>query len=48
MKSLSDKELKMIVGGGISISAWAIFGIIASVIFGLGVIDGYVRPLECN
>lgn len=45
MVDLSDKELKMIKGG---ISVWGILGIIASAIFGVGVLDGLVRPLGCR
>lgn len=45
MYELSNKELKRISGG---ISAWGIAGIIFAIIFGIGVVDGIVRPLECN
>ena len=45
MKKLSEKDLKNINGG---ISIWGIIGAIAAAIFGIGVIDGYVRPLKCN
>lgn len=45
MKKLTNKELKSVVGG---ISVWGIFGIILGAIFGVGVLDGFVRPLECN
>ncbi|MBE6140146.1 MAG: class IIb bacteriocin, lactobin A/cerein 7B family [Firmicutes bacterium] len=45
MHELSKKELKKISGG---ISAWGIAGIILGIIFGIGVVDGIVRPLECN
>lgn len=45
MVDISNKELKSVVGG---ISAWAVIGIIAGLIFGIGVIDGYVRPLRCR
>ena len=27
---------------------WIMLGIAALVIFGIGVIDGYTRPLKCN
>ena len=42
---LSDKYLKKVKGG---ISVWAIIGIIAGTIFGIGGIDGYVRPVKCR
>ena len=45
MVELKDLELKNIKGGW---SIWATIGAIATVIFGIGVFDGYVRPLKCN
>lgn len=42
---LSNNELKNITGGA---SIWAIIGTIAGLIFGLGAIDGYVRPIKCR
>ena len=42
---LSDKELKNIEGG---VSLWAILGGIACIIFGIGALDGYVRPIKCR
>ena len=45
MKELNDQKLKRVVGG---ISAWGIVGIIAGIIFGIGVVDGYVRPFKCR
>ena len=44
MKELNKNELKQVVGGG----AGTILIIIAGVVFLIGVIDGYVRPLPCN
>ena len=46
MKNLTNRELKQIVGGGLSV--WGIAGIILGAIFGIAVIDGIVRPLNCN
>ena len=46
MKNLSNKELMEIQGGGISLSAGLLIG--AGVVFLIGVIDGYIRPLKCN
>ena len=45
MHELNNQKLKRIRGG---ISTWGIIGIIASVIFGIGVVDGYVRPFKCR
>lgn len=44
MTKMKITELKGIEGGG----AWAIAGIIGGIIFLIGVIDGFVRPLKCN
>lgn len=44
MNKLNNNELKQINGGGAGVYV-AIGGII---IFIIGVIDGYVRPLACN
>lgn len=45
MKELNNNELSQVIGG---ISTWGIIGILASAIFGIGVIDGIIRPLKCN
>ena len=42
---LSSNELKKINGG---VSVWAVIGIISGLIFGVGTLDGYVRPRSCN
>ena len=42
---LSNKYLKKVKGG---LSAWAIIGIIAGAIFGIGGVDGYARPVKCR
>lgn len=46
IKSLNKEDLLKINGGGVS--AWAVFGIGAALVFIAGVIDGFVRPLACN
>lgn len=46
MDKLNKKELMEISGGGISVGAGLL--IVAGVVFLIGVIDGYVRPLKCN
>ncbi|MGE5456201.1 MAG: class IIb bacteriocin, lactobin A/cerein 7B family [Ignavibacteriales bacterium] len=44
MNELSKNELQQITGGGIGIGLM----ICAGIVFIIGVIDGYVRPLKCN
>lgn len=46
MVELNNKELMNIKGGGISFATGLLIG--AGIIFLIGVIDGYVRPLKCN
>lgn len=44
MEELKNEELKTINGGG-----WGIGLLIgAGIVFLIGVIDGYIRPLSCN
>jgi len=45
VKEIKEEELCKIEGG---ISAWAVIGIGALVVFSIGVIDGFIRPLKCN
>lgn len=44
MNELNRQELKQIQGGGLGIGL--LIG--AGIIFLIGVIDGYVRPLKCH
>ena len=44
MNEVKDYELKKIKGGGVGMG----FLIAAGVVFIIGIIDGYVRPLKCN
>ncbi len=44
MERLGKNELKKISGGGLGTGL--LIG--AGVIFLIGVIDGYIRPLKCN
>ena len=46
MVKLKKNELLEINGGGISFGVGCF--IVGAVIFVIGVIDGYVRPLKCN
>lgn len=44
--TLNKKELLNVSGGGISIGVLTLIG--AGIVFLIGVIDGFVRPLKCN
>ncbi len=44
MVKLEKKELMGISGGGLGLGLL----IVAGVLFIIGVIDGYTRPLKCN
>ncbi len=46
MDKLEKEKLENVTGGGISV--WGIFGIIAAVVFIVGVIDGISRPVKCG
>lgn len=46
MREIEENELEKVRGG--SSSSWVGLGISALVIFIIGVIDGYTRPLSCN
>ena len=43
MKKINNNELKNINGGGFGL--WALG---AGIVFLIGVVDGYTRPLKCN
>ena len=45
MKKLNNNELENLKGG---ISGWAIAGIIAGIVFTVGIFDGIARPLRCR
>ena len=45
MKKLNKNELEKTKGG---ISGWGVVGIIAGIIFSVGMLDGIARPLKCN
>lgn len=44
MNNLATRELREVRGGGIG--AYILIGGI--IIFVIGIIDGYIRPLKCN
>jgi len=46
MREIEDHELEKVRGG--ASSSWVGIGIGALVIFIIGVIDGYTRPMSCN
>lgn len=45
MKEIKTEELKKIEGG---LSLWACIGLAALAVFGIGIVDGFVRPLKCR
>lgn len=45
MNNISKENLEKLEGG---VSIWLGVAIVAAVIFVVGVVDGYVRPLKCN
>lgn len=45
MKEIKEEKLTQIDGG---ISTWAAIGIGAGIVFLIGVLDGFFRPLKCN
>ena len=46
MEELKKEKLKEITGGGLTL--WSAIGIGAGIVFLIGVIDGFVRPLPCH
>ncbi len=46
MIELKQKDLEKIKGGASKIGVFA--GIVAGVVFAIGILDGLVRPLRCN
>jgi bacteriocin-like protein len=45
MYQITNEELKQIYGG---IGIWAALGIAGFIVFLIGVVDGFVRPLSCR
>ena len=45
MKEIKKEKLNEIDGG---ISTWGAIGIGAGIVFLIGVLDGFFRPLKCN
>lgn len=46
MKKLNKQDLLKVNGGGISFGVGLL--ITAGIVFVIGVIDGFMRPLKCN
>lgn len=46
MNKLRKEEMLKINGGGLSFGLWALIG--SGIVFMVGLIDGFVRPLKCN
>lgn len=46
MKTLKKNEMLEIKGGGFSLGFGLLIG--AGIVFIIGIIDGFVRPLQCN
>lgn len=46
MEKIEGKELKSIKGGSVSVGT--ILAIGAGIVFLIGIVDGFVRPLKCN
>lgn len=44
MKKLNEKELNDVKAGGFGTGLL----IAAGIVFAIGIVDGYVRPLACN
>lgn len=44
--TIINKEELMNIDGGIS--TWAAVGIGTAIVFFIGVVDGFFRPLKCN
>lgn len=47
MELIEKEELKKIGGGGVSAGVVAL-ALTAGIVFAIGVIDGYLRPLLCH
>ena len=46
MQKINNEDLKKINGGGMSFGIGALIG--AGIVFLVGLVDGFVRPLKCN
>lgn len=46
ISELNNNDLKNIEGG--AVSPWVVIGVSAGIVFLIGVLDGFFRPLKCN
>ena len=45
MEKIEQQDLEKIEGGA---SVWGVIGIGSAIVFLIGVVDGFFRPLKCN
>lgn len=45
MEQINNRDLEKIYGG---IGVWSLLGVVSAIIFIIGAVDGYVRPLTCR
>ena len=48
VEQIEKEELKKLVGGGVSTGVSVALARTAGIVFVIGVIDGYLRPLLCH
>ena len=48
VEQIEKEELKKLVGGGVSTGVSVALALTAGILFVIGVIDGYLRPLLCH
>ena len=48
VEQIEKEELKKLVGGGVSTGVSVALVLTAGIVFVIGVIDGYLRPLLCH
>ena len=48
VEQIEKEELKKLVGGGVSTGVSLALALTAGIVFVIGVIDGYLRPLLCH
>ena len=48
VEHIRKEELRSIIGGGVSTGVGLALAVTAGIVFVIGVIDGYLRPLLCH
>lgn len=48
VEHIRKEELRSITGGGVSTGVGLALAVTAGIVFVIGVIDGYLRPLLCH